>query len=249
MTQFDVHAISLKTTPFQETHMVVSFYTAEHGEVRAVAKGVKRATSKLAGACEALTLNHVYLARGKSLDTLCHYDRLHSFNAMRGDLERMAAATACTEVVRILGRENDPDSHAVYHLLASTLGHFDDTGRPWVQTSLQFHLQMLKLAGYLPWFTHCVSCESALDLFALRYFPFYLSHGGFLCRACATAFSHVPHVDVSTRTMRLLGNPEALEDEEATPKAHRFLAYYWGQRLERPLKSFDFLFQLLPSAG
>lgn len=249
MTMFDVKAICLKATPFKEADKVLSLYTAEHGELRAIAKGVKKPTSKLAGACEALTLNHVYLAKGKSLHTVCHYDRVESFSHLRQDLERLAAGSICTDVIRLLGRENDPDSDRIYQLLAETLYRLDNPAIPWIQSSLEFHLQMLKLAGYLPAFTRCVSCEKLLDLENTPYHPFFLPMGGFLCSHCHPLRTESHPVNVSTTTIKLFQSPDQPELYKNTLKAHRFLAYYWGNKLESPLKSFDFLFQLLDSRG
>ena len=42
MTTFDTHAISLRATPFQETDQIVSYYSAEYGEIRAIVKGAKK---------------------------------------------------------------------------------------------------------------------------------------------------------------------------------------------------------------
>ncbi len=245
MQNFDTHAISLRATPFQEADQIVSFYTAEHGELRAVVKGVKRPTSKLAGACEPLTLNRVILARGKTLHTVCSYERIESFSTMRADLERMAAGTVCTEVIRLTAREEDPDSDSIYALLANTLHRLDQPEVPWIESSLLFHTLMLQLAGYLPMFDRCISCDHALDLDGTPYYPFFLSQGGFLCRDCYPMTKDPHRVNVSTTTLKLLMRPEDTSLYGNAVKAHRFLAYTWGHRLERPVKSFDFLFQLV----
>jgi DNA repair protein RecO (recombination protein O) len=248
MTMFDIKAISLRTTPFREHDRIVSFYSAEHGELRAVAKSVKKPTSKLAGACEPLTLNHVYLARGRSLHTLCHYERLESFPEIRQDLTRLAIASICTEVIRFCGQENDQDSPLIYEQLALTLRSLNQPEMPWVMSSIRFHIGMLALNGYLPSFRDCVQCNHPLNLDELSYFPFSPMQGGFLCQSCHGLRSHVHAVNVSTQTIRLFLTPDDPEFSENTLKAHKFLAYYWESRLERPLKSFDFLFQMTDQA-
>lgn len=245
MTTFSTLAISLKATPFKETDQVVAFYSAEHGELRAIAKGVKKPTSKLAGSCEPLTLNQIYLAKGKNLHTVCHYERVESFSNLRQDLERLAVGTTCTDVVRFLGRENDPDSQMVYHLLAQTLTQLDNLQVPWIQTSLEYHLHMLRLAGYLPVFTHCVTCHEGLAVETAPHFPFSLELGGFLCATCEVIHQQMKLVNTSAKTMQLFQAPNNEAFYENAFKAHRFLAYYWSHRLERELKSFSFLLRLL----
>lgn len=247
MTTFDTLAVCLRTTPFQEADRVVTFYSAHHGELRAIARGIKKPLGKLAGACEALTLNRVYLARGRTLHTVCHYERVESFPRLRHSLERLAAGTTCADAIRFLGQENDPDSASVYELLARTLHALDNPAIPWIGTSLRFHTGLLHLAGYLPSFTRCTSCQKDLPLDAAPFYPFFLEQGGFACRRCQAGLTDANGVNMSSRTLRLFANLDDQAMHGQAVKAHRFLAYYWGQRLDRELRSFDFLLELLDS--
>lgn len=235
----------MRATPYREADLVLVLYTAEHGQLSAIAKGVKKPAAKLAGACEPLTLNRLMLARGKSLHTVCHYERMASFNRMRGDLERMAAASVCTDLLWHLGRAHDPESEVVFTLLSQTLEGLDTPQEPWISHSLGFHIHMLGIAGYLPDLEHCVHCQEVLPVETEHYFPFSLLLGGFLCRSCGALTTSSQRVNVSSATIRLMRHPDDTDLYANALKAHRFLAYYWGHRLDRPLKSFDFLFDLL----
>ncbi len=245
MTTFDTLAICLKATPFREADQIVTFYSAQFGELRAIAKGVKKPTSKLAGACGALTLNHIYLAEGKNLHTVCHYQRVESFNLLRQDIECLAVGTVCTDIVRLLGREADPDSQVIYDLLALTLRNLDNPELSWIPSSIDFHKEMLKIAGYFLDFTRCASCEQVLDLDHSPYYPFFFSLGGFICSHCESHLKDPHRVNVSSKTLQLFGMPENEAYFENAIKAHRFLAYHWHHRIERPINSFDFLFHLI----
>jgi len=223
----------------------VWFYTDTHGQIRAVAKGIKRPTSKLAGATIPLTLNHLELQQGKDLHTLRVYDRLASFHHLHQDIERLAVGTTLTDVLHHLGQENDEDSAAIYSLLKWALEGLDNKNEPWVATSISFHLQLLNIAGFLPHFKSCVTCDEMLALDDHEYFPFSMGLGGFLCFGCRYQAQGASLVNMSTRTIQLFLDPHNQTLSSQTVKAHRFLAFYWGQRLERNLKSFDFLYQLL----
>jgi DNA repair protein RecO (recombination protein O) len=249
MTMFDTLAICLRSTPYREADRIVTLYSAAHGELRAIAKGVKKPPGKLAGVCEPLTLNHVYLVRGKSLHTVTGYQRMESFRTLRGSLERMAAGSACTDVVRLLGRENDPDSHAVYNLLAETLKALDiDDGQHWIASSLRFHVGLLDLSGYLPRFDRCVVCASPLDGDRAGHYPFFLELGGLACEGCQSMVTGSRRVNVSTATLHLLEAPDNATLYDYAFRAHRFLGWYWGVRMEQDLKSFDFLLQMIATA-
>ena len=185
-------------------------------------------------------------AQGRNLNTVCHYDRLESFNYLRGDLDRLAVGSVCTDVIRLLGRENDPESAAIYALLAETLRRLNDPEQPWQAVSLQFHTDMLRIAGYLPEFTRCLHCESALELEETSHYPFYLALGGFLCRSCHLHSTHAQRVNVSTKTLQLLTSPETPALYGNAVKAHRFLAYYWGTPFGASREKFRFF---IPVAG
>ena len=49
-----------------ETDKILTLYTHERGKISAVAKGARRATSRLSGATELFTLSRFLLATGKS---------------------------------------------------------------------------------------------------------------------------------------------------------------------------------------
>jgi hypothetical protein len=73
-----VPAIIIKKTKLGEADRILTLYTPDLGKIQAVAKGVRRPKSKLAGHLELLTHSLVSLARGRNLDTITGSQTINS---------------------------------------------------------------------------------------------------------------------------------------------------------------------------
>ncbi|TME67082.1 MAG: DNA repair protein RecO, partial [Chloroflexi bacterium] len=62
---YRAEAIVLKTNDFAEADRILVLFTRHFGKVRVVAKGIRRATSRMAGHAEPLTHATYQLARGR----------------------------------------------------------------------------------------------------------------------------------------------------------------------------------------
>src|SRR5262245_12978770 len=138
--QYHSRTVCLRTKPFREADLLAWFYGEESGVIRGVVKGAKKSGSKLIGACEPMTVNEVHFARGKGLDTVCHYSRLASHPDLRTSLERLAVGGVCNEILYATAREADPDSATIFALFETVLADLDDLNHSWVRASLLFHL-------------------------------------------------------------------------------------------------------------
>lgn len=63
MNQFRTEAIILRRTNYGEADRIINFLTPEHGKVSAIAKGVRRSKSKLAGGLELFATSDIGIAR------------------------------------------------------------------------------------------------------------------------------------------------------------------------------------------
>jgi len=69
-------AIVLRTHKLGEADRIITLLTRHHGRVRAVAKGVRRTTSKFGSRLEPFTHVDLQLAEGRSLDIITQADTL-----------------------------------------------------------------------------------------------------------------------------------------------------------------------------
>ncbi len=189
MALYKTEAIVLKAEDFGESHRLVTLLTPARGLVRAVAKGARRPTSRLAGALLPFTHARLLLWQGRSLDGISQAEVRQSFRALREDLPRMAGALYTCEVMGELVPEME-ESAAAFRLHRTALGLLAVGARTDV-TLRYFELQLLRLAGFGPRFDRCPACdtpvlgapgESAGVGGGRTYFS--PAAGGCLCPAC-----------------------------------------------------------------
>jgi DNA repair protein RecO (recombination protein O) len=153
--------------------------TEQHGKVRAVAKGVRRTTSKFGSRLE--PLSHVALlgwqGRG-DLDIINQVEVIDTHRVVREDLDRMSAAMVMLEVVDQVAQERHSNPR-LYEMLVGGIAALSERNSPMVAPA--FLLKVLVLEGAAPVLDVCVSCgeEDAGLLVA-----FDLVEGGVLCRSC-----------------------------------------------------------------
>ena len=136
MTLFRDRGVVLRTIRLGEADRIVTLMTEEHGKVRAVAKGVRRTTSKFGSRLE--PLSHVALlgwqGRG-DLDTINQVEVIDTFRAVREDLDRMAAAMSMLEVVDQIGQERHANPR-LYEMLVGAIAALADRNSPMVAPGL-----------------------------------------------------------------------------------------------------------------
>ena len=103
-------AIVLRTHKLGEADRIITLLTRHHGRVRAVAKGVRRTTSKFGSRLEPFTHVDLQLAEGRNLDIITQAETKSAFSSGLGaDYERYTAGTAMLETAeRLVSEEKQP---------------------------------------------------------------------------------------------------------------------------------------------
>src|SRR6188472_2340049 len=91
-------AIVLRAQKLGEADRIVVLLTREHGKVRAVAKGVRRTSSRFGARLEPFMVADLQLAVGRSLDIVTQAETLGSYaDQIMVDYPRYTAAAAMVE--------------------------------------------------------------------------------------------------------------------------------------------------------
>jgi DNA repair protein RecO (recombination protein O) len=173
-------AVVLRRHDLGEADRIITLYTSHAGKVRAVAKGVRRPTSRLGGHLELFTHSRLMLARGRNLDLITQVETVDPFIGLREDLWRAGLAYYVAELVDRL-TEDRAENQALFQLLVTTLGRIATERRASLALN-HFELQMLSLLGYRPELRVCVGCRKPLEPIDNS---FSLSSGGVLCPECS----------------------------------------------------------------
>ena len=193
-------SIILSYTPLDEADLLVTMYTRDRGKVRAIGKGARRATSKLMGHLEPLTVVQMSMANGRSTDIISQAEVLQSFSKLKGDLDGISKGLYLAELVDGFGAEDSPNPN-LYQLIIDTLTVLQaDTESDMPLRFFEFHL--LQVSGLMPELYHCVECRIELEPDAHRFSP---NVGGTLCLECNPEDAHLRPLSLrALKVLRLL---------------------------------------------
>ncbi|HEU5287457.1 MAG TPA: DNA repair protein RecO [Candidatus Limnocylindria bacterium] len=193
---YRAEAIVLRTVDLGEADRILVLFTRHFGKVHVVAKGIRRATSRMAGHAEPLTHATYQLARGRELDVLTGAEARALYPTLREDLGSIAAGWYCAELIDRFSVERAPGA-PLFDLLETALRHLD-AGYAATLVCRWFDLHLLDRSGFRPELAVCVSCRTALEE---RENAWNAAAGGALCPACAR---RVPGLSLSVRALKSL---------------------------------------------
>jgi len=231
----------LRTHKLAEADRIVTLLTREHGRVRAVAKGVRRTTSRFGSRLEPFTHVDLMLAEGRNLDTVTQAETLSSFSGTLGnDYERYTAGTVMLETAERLASEEKQPSVQQFLLLVGGLRAMAAGERRPAQVLDSYLLRALSVAGYAPSLLHCAHCGSPPPQNGHSHRWFNPSMGGVLCPTCRVPGSASPAPETVTLLGALLAGDwpvvEAVSPRQLT-EASGLVAAYLQWHLERGLRS------------
>ena len=152
-------AIVLRTHKLGEADRIITLLTRHHGLVRAVAKGVRRTSSKFGSRLEPFTHVDLQLAEGRNLDVITQAETITPFSAGLGsDYERYTSGTVMLETAdRLVAEEREPSVQQFLLLVGGLRAMASGERRP-SQVLDSYLLRSLAVAGYAPSFQHCARC-------------------------------------------------------------------------------------------
>jgi len=236
-------AIVLRHRKLGEADKILTLFTANYGKLDAIAKGVRRPTSKLAGHVEPLTYSTFLLALGRELDIVTQAETLEPLTPLREDLERLGRGLYAAELVDRLTPDRQ-ESYPLFRLLLETLRRL--ATRDDLDLALRyFEVQLLDELGYRPQLDRCVSCEAALEPTTNFWSA---GAGGVLCPACAADDPLARELSLSAlKVLRLLQRGSFADaarvrmERSLAQELERHLREYTRYVLERDLRSAAFL--------
>ncbi len=120
MRTFKTEGIILKRTNYGEADRILTIYTKNYGKIKAVAKGVRKITSRKAGSLELFNHTIIFLAQGRSLPLITEAQAVNLFKFWRKNLAKVGVAYYFCELVDKLTPE-EQENQAVFGLLKDYL--------------------------------------------------------------------------------------------------------------------------------
>ncbi len=221
-------AIVLRQRKLGDADKIITLYSANYGKIDAVAKGVRRPRSRLAGHVEPLSHATYLLARGRNLDIITQAETIESFQALRDDLDRLGPALYAAELLDRF-TELRSENFALYRLLLDAMRRLASGGD--IGAPLRFYeMALLDALGFRPELRACVTCRSRLEPVTNYWSP---PAGGVVCPSCLSGETSVRPLSVSA--LKVL---RALQDGPYAEAARIAVGPDLAERLERAMRDY-----------
>ena len=160
---YHARACVLDRTKLGETDLILTLLGSNGAQLRAVAKGARKPGGRLAGKVQLFCECDLLLACGKSLDVVSEASLVDAHAALRGDLERVSAASCVCEVARLCCFE-DAEDPFLYAITSRALKACEEA-RDRAHLDLvcaAFAWKVLAHAGWRPELDGCCACLALL---------------------------------------------------------------------------------------
>jgi DNA repair protein RecO (recombination protein O) len=201
-------AIILSSRDVGEFDRIYTFYTRELGFVRAVGRGVRKQTAKLAGHLEPGTLSEVYIAKARGMGNIASAIALDNFDNIKKDFEKL---TEVLKIFRFFGRhfsEEEKDER-VFDLLRDFLEKTNSAEEIYGADILleSFWWKFFDALGNRPETMKCAKCGARLEEKRENFFS--AVRGGIVCGKCFSGEQSLAEISVDQiKLLRIfLANP------------------------------------------
>lgn len=241
---YSTEAIVLRQRRLGDADKIVTLFTPNFGRIEAVAKGVRRPKSRLAGHVEVLSHCNLLLHRGRSLDVVSQAQLLENYRPLREDLSLVSRSLYAAELVERF-TDTSMDSFPTFSLLVETLRILAKDEYPPDTVLRYFEMRLLDELGYRPQIEACVACDRALveetNLYSGK-------AGGALCPSCRPEGQVSGPLSVNAlKVMRVMQRVSFAEvgrialDAQLQAELERHLRDHINFTLEREVRSAAFL--------
>lgn len=184
MPTYRDEGVVLRTHKLGEADRIITVLSRRHGKVRAVARGVRRTSSKWGARLEPFSHVDLQFATGRTLDVITEAVTLHSWSEpLCTDYPRYTVGQVMLETAdRLVSIENEP-AMPQYQLLAGAINALvrgtNDGPRPATMVMDSYLLRAVATAGMAPSLDSCASCGEVG-----AHEAFSPASGGLVCPRC-----------------------------------------------------------------
>jgi DNA repair protein RecO (recombination protein O) len=178
--RYSTDAIVLSRFDLGEADRVLTLITPGIGKIKAIAKGVRRPTSRLGGSLEPFAELQLAMARGRTFDVVTQVSVGHAWLRLRDSLESAATAWYLAE----LADRSLEERHAAepLYLLLRRAYELLDEGMAPGRVARWYEMHLLDELGMRPEVDRCVECDRMLE--SAERFRWVPPLGGVVCERC-----------------------------------------------------------------
>jgi DNA repair protein RecO (recombination protein O) len=229
-------AVVLRVQKLGEADRIITLLTRRYGKVRAVAKGVRRTTSRFGARVEPFCHVDVQLYTGRTLDVITQVQTLDAFGVhIVDDYQRYTVACAILETVDRLAAEEGEPVLRLYLLATGALRALSGRQRDPSLVLDAFLLRAMSHAGWAPALEVCARCNSEGPHAA-----YSVPAGGAVCGQCRPTGAMRPSPHTLPFLVALLHGDWDVADAATVPvrrEGSGMIAAHLQWHMERQLRS------------
>lgn len=243
MTNIKTLGIIIKRSNLGEADRILTVFTKDFGKLKAIAKGVRKINSRLAGNLEPYSLSDFIFHEGKTFETVISTIPIRNSQYLADSCHDFATAHYFGELIDKLlpEKEKQPEIFEIFRAAISRICNDDNEFlRPF------FELKILDRLGYSPQVYYCVHCRKKL-LAGQNYFS--AAEGGVICSECPSL--GLPSISTAAiKALRIIVESEiSIVDRldigiETVKELEKILDLYQKYIIEKELNSKEFLNRL-----
>lgn len=240
---YAARAIVLRTRNLGEADKIVTLLTLERGKLDAVAKGVRRARSHLAGRLEFANECALSMHRGRNLDIIVSAEIVNEHWSRLVEPAAFAAANVAAELVDAFC-ELDLAVPEIYELLSAAIAAIAASSEPMILVP-RFEIRLLDALGLAPPIDICARCGASLEGTAAW---LDLEAGGLSGEECRERWQEVLVLDADDmRNVRALAarRGEATAAVRARPRVReaieQLVQHHLGRRIKAGASASEFV--------
>jgi DNA repair protein RecO (recombination protein O) len=173
-------AIVLSRFDYGEADRILTLLTPAGGKLKAIAKGIRRPSSRIGGSLEPFAELQVALARGRTFDVVTQVTVEHAWLNLRDSLEGAATAWYLAELAERSIEERHA-AEAVYTMLKRGY-ELLDAGMAPDRVARWYEMRLADELGVRPEVDRCVECDRVVE--AEERFRWVPPLGGVVCERC-----------------------------------------------------------------
>jgi DNA repair protein RecO (recombination protein O) len=183
MKRYNTQAFVLKNIKYKDADKIFTLFSKEMGKISAVARGVRKISSRRAGNLD--TLNLVSISIRENLNAFNDIEEvktLESYKDLKKDLKKSLKAYYLIELIHKSIEEGEQNED-LFNLLQKSLKIMQKTADPDFVVNY-FEMHFMNLLGYKMTLDKCRVCSRVLSKSWEKYF-FNVENGSFECGDCS----------------------------------------------------------------
>ncbi|CAN5682163.1 hypothetical protein BH24ACI3_BH24ACI3_04610 [soil metagenome] len=159
----ETEGLVLKSYDLSEADRIIVILTRDHGLIRGVAKGVKRLKSRFGSSLEPFSevILEYFQRDDRELVTLQNVELRRSSFAAASDPEFLRVFSYLVDLLTSFVPPQDPNE-TIYRMFRVCIDAATERPEEMASIRLYFEIWILRLGGYLPDWSRCVSCKREL---------------------------------------------------------------------------------------